>query len=463
MTGFTPIDSILAFTGVTWGSQLHAMFWNGRVYVVIILVGLFMTAVRTMSHGSLMPMLMHLVLATGLTFAFGASSKTVEMKKSITEEANAAVTPAVASQRPTAGVSLPAGFVLVNDAMHSLSQSMIQMIKRDFAERPFAALVVVNRLAAEKFDGDPALQTRLSPFLDTCYGAALQAWEAGTPPAQRDVRTVNTPAASALQQYYATLAFPDANGQAVPCASQWQDLRGDLAAYARSHITPATDWVNASLAWLARTYGSDEWVVNNALRNYRQSVEPPGGSQLDPSSPSRNWWDPLAWLQGGASFVLGTIAGLWNPVAMGQIVEFFQRSAYVFYGYTMMVAYAVFPMMLALSLWPDQFGRFAAYLMLLLSLKMWPVFWAMIGAAHEKILQVFISSGEIADPSSSRYLAPPALITPPTVFPVPALVSMLFGVAGHRIGTNLSSWTPGRIPFVGSLVAGGSSRGAGRP
>src|SRR5207245_678035 len=135
MTGFTPIDSILAFTGVTWGSQLHAMFWNGRVYAVIILVGLFMTAVRTMPHGSLMPMLMHLVLATGLTFAFGASSKTVEMKKSITEEANAAVAPAVASQRPTAGVSLPVGFVLVNDAMHSLSQSMIQMIKRDFAER----------------------------------------------------------------------------------------------------------------------------------------------------------------------------------------------------------------------------------------------------------------------------------------------------------------------------------------
>src|SRR2546422_11220581 len=105
MTGFTPIDSILAFTGVTWGSQLHAMFWNGRVYAVIILVGLFMTAVRTMPHGSLMPMLMHLILATGLTFAFGTSSKTVEMKKSITEEANAAVTSAVASQRPTAGVS----------------------------------------------------------------------------------------------------------------------------------------------------------------------------------------------------------------------------------------------------------------------------------------------------------------------------------------------------------------------
>src|SRR2546426_6385075 len=165
MTGFTPIDSILAFTGATWGSQLHAMFWNGRVYVVIILVGLFMTAVRTMPHGSLMPILMHLVLATGLAFAFGASSKAVEMKRSITEEANAAVAPAVTSQRPTTGAWLPAGFVLVNDAMHSLSQSMIQMIKRDFAERPFAALVVVNRLAAEKFDGDPALQARLSNFL----------------------------------------------------------------------------------------------------------------------------------------------------------------------------------------------------------------------------------------------------------------------------------------------------------
>src|SRR5438552_3189317 len=139
MTGFTPIDSILAFTGVTWGSQLHAMFWNGRVYVVIILVGLFMTAVRTMPHGSLMPMLMHLVLATGLAFAFGASAQTVELRKSITEEANAAVVPALASQPPPAGVPVPAGFVLVNDAMQSLAQAMIQMIKRDFAERPFAA------------------------------------------------------------------------------------------------------------------------------------------------------------------------------------------------------------------------------------------------------------------------------------------------------------------------------------
>ncbi len=463
MTGFTPIDSILAFTGVTWGSQLHAMFWNGGVYAVIILVGLFMTAVRTLPQGSLMPMLMHLVLATGLAFAFGASSKPVEMRRSITEEANAAVAPAVTGQRPTTSASLPAGFVLVNDAMHSLSQSMIQVIKRDFAERPFAALVVVNRLAAEKFDGDPALQARLGTFLDTCYGAALQAWEAATPPAQRDALAVNTPAAPALQPYYATVLFPDANGQAVPCASRWQDLRGDLAAYARTHVTPATDWVNASISWLARTYGSDEWVVNTALRNYRQSVEPPGGSQLDPSSPSRNWLDPLAWLQGGASFVLGTIAGLWNPVVMGQIVEFFQRSAYVFYGYTMMVAYAMFPLMLALALWPGQFGRFATYLLLLLSLKMWPVFWAMIGTAHEKILPVFIAGGAIQDPSSARYPALLQFITALTVFSVPALVSMVFGVASHRIGANLSSWAPGRIPLLGSIVTGGARGRAAGP
>src|SRR3989442_212643 len=178
---------------------------------------------------------------------------------------------------------------------------------------------------------------------------------------------------------------------------------------------------------------------------------------------SRNWWDPLAWLQGGASFILGTIAGLWNPVVMGQIVEFFQRSAYVFYGYTMMVAYAVFPMMLALSLWPDQFGRFAAYLMLLLSLKMWPVFWAMIGTAHQKILPTFIASGAIADPSSARYPALLQFITALTVFALPALVSMLFGVAGHRIGVSLSSWTPGRIPFLGSLVTGTARRGTGGP
>lgn len=463
MTGFTPIDSILAFTGVTWGSQLHAMFWNGGVYVAIILVGVFMTAVRTMPQGSLLPTLMHLLLATGLAFVFGASSKTVEMKRSITEEANAAVAPAIASQRPMTSAWLPAGFVLVNEAMHSLSQSMIQVIKRDFAERPFAALVVVNRLAAEKFDGDPALQARLSTFLDTCYGAALRAWEAATPPAQRDALAVNTPAASVLQPYYATLAFADESGRTVPCASRWQDLRGDLAAYARTHVTPATDWVNASLSWLSRTFGSDEWVVNHALRNYRQSVEPPGGSQLDPSSPSRNWLDPVAWLQGGASFLLGTIAGLWNPVVMGQIVEFFQRSAYVFYGYTMMAAYTVFPITLAFALWPGQLGRFATYLMLLLSLKMWPVFWAMIGTAHEKILPVFIAGGAIADPSSARYPALLQFITALTIFSVPAMVSMLFGVASHRIGANLSNWAPGRMPFLGSLVAGGVRGGTGRP
>src|SRR5918996_869480 len=150
MTGFTPIDSILAFTGATWGSQLHTMFWNGGVYVVIILLGLFMTAVRTMPHGSLVPMAMYFVLASGLAFAFGASSRAVEMRRSITEEANAVVAPAVSSLQPTTGTSLPAGFVLVNDAMHSLAQSIIQIIKRDFAQRPFAALVVVNRLAAGK-------------------------------------------------------------------------------------------------------------------------------------------------------------------------------------------------------------------------------------------------------------------------------------------------------------------------
>lgn len=462
MTGFTPIDSILAFTGATWGGQLHAMFWNGGVYAAIVLLGLSITAVRTMPHGSLLPMVMHFVLASGLAFAFGASSRAVEMRRSVTEEANAAVAPAVTSLRPAAGASLPAGFVLVNDAMHSLAQSMIHLIKRDFAERPFAALVVLNRLAAEKFDGDPALQARLRTFLDTCYGAALQAWEAATPPEQRDAFSVNTPAAAALQPYYATIAFPEPDGQAVTCTTRWQDLQGALATYARTHITPATDWINASVSWLSRTFGTDEWVVNVALRNYRESVEPPGGGQLDPSRPG-NWLDSLGWLRAAASFVLGTIAGLWNPVVMGQIVEFFQRSAYIFYGYAMMAAYAVFPIMLALALWPGQFGRFATYLMLLLSLKMWPVFWAMIATAHEKVLPVFIAGGAIADPNSARYPALLQFITALTIFSVPALVSMLFGVASHRIGSNLSSWTPGRIPLLGSLVTGGARGGAGRP
>src|SRR5260370_19251440 len=129
---------------------------------------------------------------------------------------------------------------------------------------------------------------------------------------------------------------------------------------------------------------------------------------------------------------------------MGQIVEFFQRSAYVFYGYTMMAAYAVFPIMLALALWPGQFGRFAAYLMLLLSLKMWPVFWAMIGTAHEKILPVFIASCAIDGPNSARHPSLLQLVTPLTVFSVPALVNMLLGVAGHRIGAGLSIWTSAR-------------------
>jgi hypothetical protein len=94
---------------------------------------------------------------------------------------------------------------------------------------------------------------------------------------------------------------------------------------------------------------------------------------------------------------------------------------------------------------------------------MWPVFWAMIATAHEKILPVFIASGAIADPNSARYPALLQFVTALTIFSVPALVSMLFGVASHRIGANLSSWAPGRIPLLGSLVTGGARGGAGRP
>jgi hypothetical protein len=123
----------------------------------------------------------------------------------------------------------------------------------------------------------------------------------------------------------------------------------------------------------------------------------------------------------------------------------------------------VFPIMLGFALWPGQFGRFATYLMLLLSLKMWPVFWAMIATAHEKILPVFVASGVVDGPDSARYPALLQFITALTVFSVPALVSMLFGVASHRIGSNLSNWKPGHIPFVGTLVTGGARGGAGRP
>ena len=467
-TGFTPVDAVLVLTGSIWAGHLHAFFWKNGVYAVIILLGVFAAAMRSAPRGSWGPAAITVLTSLGVVFVFGSSPVNLIHAKSITQEANAALIDGTETPPPQSSVGLPMGFLLVNHAMHDMAKFMIRLVKSDFATNPFAGLAVVNRIAAEKFDRDPALQQRLNHFIDTCYGGALQAlqnnppgWEDAPPPSLSgvpkgtvDLLEVDTPASRPLRErYYPKLVFPDRDGVLRRCDQHWDALNGDLLKYVRTYSTEPATWLGSLSTSIKNAFLTEDRLVRNALRNYRTVHDPAGGAQLSPTSNS--------WLGAAASWVLGTVAGFINPLVMAQVVDFFQRTAYIVYGYTQMVVYAMFPLVLALSLLPNQLPRLATYFMVLFSLKLWPVVWAMIAAAHERVLQVSMAAGVTENPSGFRYPALLQFVTALMILGAPGLLSLVFGVATHRIGSQMSAWKPMGLPLPGIGVLGGGGRAGG--
>jgi hypothetical protein len=417
------------------------------VYAVIILAGVIFHAMRSVRSG-LGPVVTYFVVAVGLVFAFGSSPAQLSVRPSIVKQAGGQVEP---MKPPTVeGISLPTGFLVVNNGIHDLSVWLMKAFKEDFAVSPFAALMSLNALATERFHRDPVLQDRLWAFHEGCFGGALQKRLQDDAAAGRrsQLQTIDTPAGAALVPYYATLTFEDASGNQVLCSTQWEALKPDLARYTRENIHDAGTWLQGKFVHLV----DDETLTTWALRNFRREAEPAGGAKLNPAWQNANPVTKL--ITGVTSWGLGALANFWNPIALAQVIDFFQHSAYVVYGYTLLVVYAFFPIVLALSLWPGQAMRFVNYLVLLMSLKLWPVVWAMLAAAHERVLPAFLADNV----GGFNYPALLQVVTSLMVFGAPGLLSLVLGVAMHRIGSEMSSWAPGQLPIVGQLGGAGRAK-----
>ncbi|MFQ5945743.1 MAG: conjugal transfer protein TraG N-terminal domain-containing protein [Anaerolineae bacterium] len=449
-TGFSPADTALVFAGALWGGQLHHLFLALKVYTVVVVLGLVIVLFQSLRTSLVWPTAVYLMVSAGVFFAFGSTPVRLGYRTPMAIQMGAqAVNPTETHPNP-GGTGLPKGFLLVNAGMESLTKTMIAIVNRDFAVNPFAVIVGINELAMERFDRDPALQRRLGDFMRVCYYPALAMWSQdmarnGNQPTSSDLEAVDTPAGEAVQRYYGKLSVPPPesfgiNTETVGCRALWGTLKPDLLAYIRGEETGGLGkWMRLlsnRLGQLGR--GSEEAWLIASLRNYREAVEPPGGSELSPArGPIAG---PLAW-------VFSAWALLKNRVTLAQLATLIQQAAYPVFGFIMMTLYALYPLVLALSLLPGQLGRLLTYFLLLFAVKLWPVLWAMIAAAHETVLPYFMGSRNVIGDQTGKVISTyPGIVQMAAVLmilAVPAIASIIVGISAHRLGGALGQWQTG--------------------
>lgn len=456
-TGFSPSDTVLAVSGAVWGAQLHALFWRWGVYAAAILVGAAAAAWRAAQTGRPHPLLAYALFSAGAFVALGTSPRPLVPSPPLSVQQGAAEEPSAPKPAPTDGAALPAGFLLVNRAMEDAARAFIAVVKRDFAERPFATVLALNALAGDRMDDAPSLQASVRDFVRTCYAEALALWRARRKEAApslaeadlaRELAQFDTPAHATLVALYAE---PVLNAGTRACAREWDAIRTELAARASG------SWFGAALAHLAAAFPGlpldrvRDLAAQRALRNLMADYAMPGES----AQPIQvRWWDPGSWVAWAASYGMTKLAALFFHFILDQFVRFVAASIYPLYGMLQMLVYAAFPVVLALAMLPGQLGRLGAYLLTLLSIKLWPAFWAAVDAAHDRLLPSVVA----VDRAAMDY---PAMFEAVTMMAVAMVPSLATAIVGARLFSGLHVPTPA-APITHPAAAAGTAAAVGR-
>jgi TraG-like protein, N-terminal region len=444
LTGFSPTDTIVSYSGLVWMGQLMATLQSHGLYLVLIVGGIVWGVVQVLrSRARLLDVVIYVILSFTILQALGGNGVSLEFRRSFAEQSGATATAEAAAQMPPATARVPRGFALVVSAIQDTVQELLPRINADFVREPFALFAATNSLMTEALQHDPALRARTADFLNRCYAPAITRWLQANPSATaRDFARVDTPLSDELASLYPQIPVATADGDASrlkTCADVWGPLRNDLFTYATEH----------GGAWYMRTIGralnavglgTDIWL-RNILRQFRAGHTFGNAfNEVDETSGA------LASLGSGALSIVGFGA---NWVRVAQLVEIVRYAAFPLMGYLLAILYVAFPFVLAAAVLPGGIGRLVLFFALVASVKAWPLAWAVVDQVYGHVLPTLwplVDRGWSA--GNLIIVKPPAalnIVTGLMYVMGPVMLTTAFGIAGRSLGQGLSSFTTFRV------------------
>src|SRR5581483_6859784 len=237
-------------------------------------------------------------------------------------------------------------------------------------------------------------------------------------------------------------------------------LRDGLVVYVQRFVSPAANAMRSVLASVGFPT-SDEALLQSTLRTWREYNTAAIANVAAEDSGGR--FNPLSYLMSALNMGLSSVGKITNRLIIAQLSEYIRLAAYPVYGFTLMSLYALFPVVLALSLLPGQLGRLAQYFLIVFSVKLWPVLWALISHAHTAALPHFTGGTGLISPTAETIIKDPGgwsypgmiqMVAAMMYVGVPMTTSLILGVNARHLGSTIGQWHTTALPSLGSMISG---------
>lgn len=469
LQGFTPVDTIYSYVGHTIGLRLSSyLLWQGFLVFFVVAAGFIRLYYTSSVKGSFVELGVYPLYVFFILFFLYPIQVTMSAPRAPGASGASAMATAEA-------VQVPRVLAYVCAVTDSLQQTLIGEIRSNVGStmREWERISAVN--AKARIMGNATRQD-LSCYLKYCFWPTMAQDDAPKGEAWDLVPLAGLPVDGWLLGKYQeiNLSSPRTAVSRVPIAcSQFhtsvgnevdRELRSDtsvhllaLSSYQGANISDA----DAFTFYRRRILYNEIYVLApGAAGAVRAAL--PEFNLTDPTTmpaqmkESKNGWDVL-WneLRNIPAMAASTASALeewWTQHAMGT-ATYYRISALAphIYGMTVGLLFMLFPVAGLMALWPRWWGAIVNFLKILISVKMWPILWALLSA--------ILSSRNVFDGSNPNGYDSglgntgvfPALCSMYLI--VPTLSFMMVNIAHRAAGGAL-----------GMLIAGteGASIGSGR-
>jgi len=466
--GFTPVDTIYGYVGHTIGYRLSSyLIWQGFLVFFVVAAGFIRLYYTSSVKGSFAELGIYPLYVFFLLFFLYPIDVTLTAPR----VPGAAGSDAMASAEK---VRVPRVLAYVCSLTDSLQQTLISEIRQNVGStmREWERISAVN--AKARLYGKVPRQD-LSYYLKYCYWPTIAQDDAPKGDPWDLVPLARLPIDEWLLGKYQEINLLSprtaASRYPVACATFHTfvanelegELQGDkvhtqaLAAFAGANVSDKD-----SFSFYRRRILYNEIYVLQPGQAAAVKAALPEYSLTDPNTMSAqikqsSSYGELAWswvknIPSMAASAASALDEWWTQNAMGT-ATYYRVTALAphLYGMTVGLLFMLFPIAGLLSLWPKWSGALTNFMKILISVKLWPILWALLSA--------ILSSRNLFDGTNPNGFDSglgntgifPALCSLYLI--VPTLSFMMVNIAHHAAGGAL-----------GMLIAGseGASMGAGR-
>ena len=434
ITGITPVEAAYGYAGYVVSGQI--MSFMKYLFPAVFLFGMIWMIYRSIiQYKNVKPFLTYFILVALLWAVFGRASKTISNPESraAKEGSGDVMSPSSVLAVPSSGRISP-GFLFLSQGMDTIVNGSIKALDsitvgkgKGYYTLPFAGLQMQSTLSNMLID-DPELKRQFSDWCNNCYADACKHYQSDIDHGKTKAVDYTWP--ENISSYLANTR--DSSGKRGDVA--WLSLKDNIYKYAVGRYKGLSRW-KRYLAWAGEgTYNRDNlirYMYKKQLRKEQAKMTALTGAGGGGVNKLYNF--------------TGKVLTFFSPVVLAPIAHAIINSLPIVQGFVIFITFAIFPIILLISFFPNNQSILGVYFLSLFAIKFWNFLWALLSNFSNTFVAKAITSSTSG--FSSAFVVPVVILIMVPLAPVASFMLIRGSVQGFA--------------GAGSAVGGGAEKVAG--